>query len=100
MRVAVAVVPDGGDVDRLLGGGEVDQGHTLRPRGRGGRVEGGERAPHVAGGQPYQMIFGVRRKGDRAGEAAFVLQGAPHQVTDRGVVQGLQGEQDAPRQQR
>jgi hypothetical protein len=46
------------------------------------------------------VVFGLGGEGDRAGQAAFVDQGAANQTADGVVIEGLQGEQDAARQQR
>jgi hypothetical protein len=67
--VAVAVVADGGPVDRLL---QQLQGDPVG--GARGGLQGGERPPRVAPGQPHQVVLGVVVELDRAGQPALVGQ--------------------------
>ena len=61
VRVAVPVVADRRDVDRLLRGGEVDLGRRPgRAADAGGRLQRGQRLADVAAGEAYQMVLGLR----------------------------------------
>lgn len=100
MGVAVAVVAHRRHVDCLLGGGEVDPPAAEGGGGGRRRLQGGEGLADVTGGQPDQVILGLGGQGECAGQATLVGDGAAQQTPHRLVVQRLQGEQHAPRQQR
>jgi hypothetical protein len=98
--VAGPVVAHRGLGDRPFHGGDIDLGGALGGHPVGGRLQGGQRATGVAGGQPDQRVLGLLGELDGTVEPALVGHRPAQQRAHVVLGERLQLQHQRPGQQR